>query len=54
MAILKQKTYSGQIIKVKYLSELSSFCHLHTPGMLNAFSGMSVLCVGLLLFSSYF
>lgn len=54
MAILKQKTYSGQIIKVRYLSELSSFCCLHTPGMLNAFSGMSVLCVGLLLFSSYF
>lgn len=54
MAILKQKTYSGQIIKVKYLSELPSFFRLHTPGMVNAFSGMSVLCVGLLQFSSYF
>lgn len=33
-----KQTYSGQIIEVKYLSEMSSFCHLHTPGMLNAFS----------------
>lgn len=38
MAILQEKTYSGQIVEVKYLSELSSFCRLHTPGMLNAFS----------------
>lgn len=53
-AIPQEKTNSGQIFEVKYLSELSSFSRLHTPGMLNAFSWHACFMCGLLTISVLF
>lgn len=53
-AIPEEKTNSGQIFEVKYLSELSSFSRLHTPGMLNAFSWHACFMCGLLTISVLF
>lgn len=53
-AILQEKTNSGQIFEVKYLSENCPLSRLHTPGMLNAFSWHACFMCGLLTISVLF
>lgn len=53
-AIPQEKTNSGQIFEVKYLTELSSFSRRHTPGTFNAFSWHACFMCGLLTISVLF